>query len=210
MHDTILYGLDIFGTFIFALSGAIKAIKNKLDILGVIVYAVTVGCAGGIIRDTMLGATPVGVYTDNMYVVVCVIAALLVIFFSKYVVGRWSLIVYCDALGLGVFCALGCNKAYAMGVDVIGIIICGMLSTSGGGVLRDLFSREVPMIFTSDFYASAGVIGSILFVLLTKTACPEMVIMWLVAIVVIVSRIIGYKCRLKLPVARVPIEVYKQ
>ena len=93
MHDTILYGLDIFGTFIFALSGAIKAIKNKLDILGVIVYAVTVGCAGGIIRDTMLGATPVGVYTDNMYVVVCVIAALLVIFFSKYVVGRWSLIV---------------------------------------------------------------------------------------------------------------------
>lgn len=210
MHSSILYWLDIFGTFIFALSGAIKAVKNKLDFLGVIVYAVTVGCAGGIIRDTMLGATPVGVYTDDMYVIVCVLAAFLVIFFSKFIVGRWSLIVYCDAIGLGVFCALGCNKALSMGVDEIGIIICGILSTSGGGVLRDLFSREIPMIFTSDFYASAGILGSLLFVLLSKAACPEMVMMWTVAFVVTISRIIGYKCHLKLPVAKVPIEVYKQ
>ena len=158
----------------------------------------------------MLGATPVGVYTDDLYVIVCIFAALLVFFFSRYVVGRWSLIVYCDAIGLGVFCALGCNKAFSMNVDVIGIIICGILSTSGGGVLRDLFSREIPMIFTSDFYASAGIIGSLLFVLLSKAGTPEMWTMWSVAIVVTVSRIIGYKCHLKLPVAKVPIEVEKQ
>lgn len=202
MPNGFLYFFDLFGTFIFALSGAVKGVRNRLDFLGVIVFAITVGCAGGIIRDTMLGAVPVAVYHDNMYVLVCIIAGLLIFFLSPKTVGRWSLIVYFDALGLGVFTAIGCNKAASMGVNTIGIVISGILTAVGGGVLRDVFSKEVPMVFTSDFYASASILGSLLFVFLSKTAIAPETVLWVTAVVTTIARIVGYKCHLKLPVAR--------
>ena len=202
MQDGLLYLFDIFGTFIFATTGAVKGVRNRLDFLGVIVFAITVGCAGGMLRDVLLGATPVNFFNHPIYLIVCVIAGVLVFLLSPKAIGGWSIIVYCDAIGLGVFTALGCAKAQELGVGAIGIAISGIFTAVGGGVLRDVFAKEIPMVFTSDFYASASILGSICFLLLSRAVLPHSALLWITAIVVIVARIIGYRCHLKLPVAR--------
>ena len=202
MQDGLLYFFDIFGTFIFAITGAVKGVKNRLDFLGVIVFAITVGCAGGMLRDVLLGATPVNFFNHPVYLIVCIIAGVLVFVLSPRAIGSWSIIVYCDAIGLGVFTAIGCAKAQEMGVGPIGIVMSGIFTAVGGGVLRDVFAKEIPMVFTSDFYASASILGSVLFLWLSKSMLSHSSLLWITAIIVIIARIIGYKCHLKLPVAR--------
>lgn len=202
MQDGLLNFLDIFGTFVFAVTGAVKGVKNRLDILGVIVFAITVGCAGGMLRDVLLGATPVNFFNHPVYIIVCVIAGLLVFIISPKAIGRWSIIVYADAIGLGVFTAIGCAKAQEMGVGAIGIMISGIFTAVGGGILRDVFSKEIPMVFTSDFYASASILGSFAFLLLSRMPISHSALLWITVAITIIARIIGYKCHLKLPVAR--------
>ncbi len=202
MENHLIYFFDLFGTFIFAITGAIKGVKNRLDFLGVIVFAITVGCVGGILRDTLLGSLPVGVYQNGLYVGLCIIAGVLVFVLSPKLIGRWPLLVYFDALGLGVFTALGCMKAVRTNVNIVGVILSGVLTAVGGGVLRDVFSKEVPAIFTSDFYASASILGALWFVFIIRVTESYSVILWSTAIITIALRIIAYKCHLRLPVAR--------
>lgn len=202
MQDNLLYFFDIFGTFIFAVTGAVKGVKNRLDILGVIVFAITVGCAGGMLRDVLLGATPVAFFNNSIYLIVCVLAGILVFIISPKAIGKWSIIIYFDAIGLGVFTSIGCAKALELGVGPAGVIISGVFTAVGGGIIRDVFSKEIPMVFTSDFYASASIVGSLMYLLLSKSTLSSNSLLWISAVITIVARIIGYKCNLKLPVAR--------
>ena len=210
MLEAILHFFDLFGTFIFALTGAIKGVKNRLDFLGVIVFAITVGTSGGIIRDLLLGSLPVSVYENGMYVFLCFIGGALVFILSPKIVGRWPLLVYFDALGLGVFTALGCAKAEKFGVNIVGVMLSGVLTAVGGGVLRDVFSKEVPAVFVSGFYASASVLGALCYVFMSKFGFSPMLNLWSTALITIVLRIIGYKCHFKLPVARMAGEEKKK
>src|SRR5690554_5032235 len=107
---TLIHAFDLFVTFIFALTGAVKGVRCKLDILGVVVFATTVGCGGGMFRVMLIGATPAAVLVSSSYIIICVVTGLLVFFLASKIVGRWPLILYADALGLGVFTALGCAK----------------------------------------------------------------------------------------------------
>lgn len=198
----ILFLFDIFGTFVFALSGAVKAVKNKMDVLGVVVFAITVGCAGGMIRDVLLGVS-VAAYTNSVYMIISCIAGVVVFILSKVtnIEALPSHIVIFDAIGLGFFTAMGCEKASLLGVSYVGIIFSGVISSVGGGVLRDMFSKEVPMIFRQDFYASASILGSLLFLLLRFFGLSSTLNLWITAIFTILSRIVGYKLHLNLPVA---------
>ena len=192
MADGIIYLFDIFGTAIFAITGAVKGVRNRLDFLGVIVFAITVGCGGGMLRDVLLDL-PVAVFTDEAYVIVCIIAGVAIFLLSPKIVGQWGAIQYCDALGLGVFTAIGCVKAASLGLGPVAVIASGVFGAVGGGVLRDVFCREIPMVFTSDFYASASILGGVLFLIL---------LLYSTAIFTTISRILGYRFRWKLPVAR--------
>lgn len=202
MENEFLYALDLFGTFVFAITGAVKAVKNRLDFLGVLVFAMTVGCAGGMIRDVLLGTVPVSAYQNGSYILVSLAAGLLVFIFASKAVGRWSLIVYADAIGLGVFTALGCAKAAEAGVGAVGIVFSGTLTAVGGGVLRDMFVHEIPMIFASDFYASAAIFGGLFFLLLSKLGMSGDYMLILTAVFTIALRVIGYRMHFSLPVAR--------
>ncbi|MBQ0070542.1 MAG: trimeric intracellular cation channel family protein [Spirochaetales bacterium] len=203
MNNGILLFFDILGTFVFALSGAAKAVKNKMDFLGVLVFAITVGCAGGMIRDVLIGAVPVAAYQNSVYMIVAFVAGLLIFLIAD----NTSLekfpdhIVYLDAIGLGFFTAMGCAKAVTFGITPVGIIFSGVLSAVGGGILRDMFSKEVPMVFTSDFYASASILGCLLYLLLRYLVCPDAVNLWMTAGFTISARVLGYKLHLSLPVA---------
>ena len=202
MDSGIVYAFDIFGTAIFAITGAVKGVRNRLDFLGVIVFAITVGCGGGMLRDTILGIFPIAVFRDNAYILICIAMGIAVFLLSPKTVGRWAIIQYLDAVGLGVFTAIGCVKAEVLGLGGIGVVASGVFGAVGGGVLRDVFCHEIPMVLTSDFYASASILGGILFMILFKSGVGGDVLMYSTAIFTMVLRMLGYHFRWKLPVAR--------
>ena len=202
MDSGIVYAFDIFGTAIFAITGAVKGVRNRLDFLGVIVFAITVGCGGGMLRDALLGIFPVAVFCDNAYVLVCIAMGILVFLLSPKAVGRWALIQYLDAIGLGVFTAIGCVKAQSLGLGAIGVMTSGVFGAVGGGVLRDVFCHEIPMVLTSDFYASASILGGLLFVILISFGINGDILMYSTAVFTTVLRMLGYHFKWRLPVAR--------
>ena len=201
MADGIIYLFDIFGTAIFAITGAVKGVRNRLDFLGVIVFAITVGCGGGMLRDVLLDL-PVAVFTDEAYVIVCIIEGVAILLLSPKIGGQWGAIQYCDALGLGVFTAIGCVKAASLGLGPVAVIASGVFGAVGGGVLRDVFCREIPMVFTSDFYASASILGGLLFVVLIACGVSGDILMYSTALFTTVLRMLGYHFKWRLPVAR--------
>lgn len=207
---TIIYIFDLFGTFIFAITGAVKGVRCKLDILGVVVFACTVGCGGGMFRDMLIGATPVAALTDSAYILTCVGTGLAVFFLAPKFVGKWRVILFADSLGLGVFTALGVAKGAMYGIGPVGQVLCGVFSAVGGGVVRDIMSRSVPTVLTSDFYATASLIGGILYLILEMTDLGIFPKFLIASSTVFVIRLIAIKYRFHLPVAdtALPVDDY--
>lgn len=163
--------LDLFGTFVFAISGAFRAVKYELDVLGVSVLAVSTGIGGGIIRDLLLGNTPPEAVISFKYVVICLVAVFLAFIATGKIARRWNVVMIADAVGLGVFAAIGASKAQDASVGVFGVILMAAITATGGGVVRDILVREIPMILVSDFYASAAIAGGTAFIVFDYFGC---------------------------------------
>jgi uncharacterized membrane protein YeiH len=157
----LLYALDLFGTLVFAVTGAFRAVKYELDILGVLVLSVFTGVGGGILRDVILGSYPPAVFTNEVYFLVCLGGGLLVFFTAPRIARWWSLVKVFDAIGLGVFAALGALKGYEHGLGPIGVVMMGTMTAVGGGVIRDILVSEIPAVLSSDFYATAAALGAL-------------------------------------------------
>jgi len=160
----ILYTLEIIGTSVFAITGALKGVKKELDILGILVLASITGTGGGILRDLILGDTPPASFTDETFFIVCLLSGLAVFFLAPKIEKIWKIIRIGDALGLGLFTAIGASKGIAWEMGTIGIILTGALSATGGGVIRDMLVNEIPLVIRKDFYATAAIIGSLLLI----------------------------------------------
>ncbi|MEA4865811.1 MAG: trimeric intracellular cation channel family protein [Sphaerochaeta sp.] len=206
----IIHIFDLFGTFIFAVTGAVKGVRCKLDILGVVVFACTVGCGGGMFRDMLIGATPVAALTNSAYILTCVGTGLAVFFLAPKFVGKWRVILFADSLGLGVFTALGVAKGAMYGIGPVGQVLCGIFSAVGGGVVRDIMSRSVPTVLTSDFYATASLIGGIVYLLLEMTGLGMFAKFLMASSTVFIIRLIAIKYHFHLPVAdtALPVDDY--
>lgn len=157
---TTLDVLDIVGTFVFAVAGGFRATRHDLDLLGVMVLAVVTGVGGGMIRDMLLGATPVAALESELYLGVCLLGGAVAFVASSRVATQWNRVMFADAIGLGVFAAIGALKALAFGLGPIGVMIIAALTATGGGALRDVLVREIPAVVQHDFYATAALIGA--------------------------------------------------
>lgn len=153
-------GLDLLGTFVFGLSGGTVAIRHGLDIFGVLVLSVAAALAGGMLRDMLLGATPVAALADERYLLAAVAAGLVVFFCHPLLARLGKPVMVFDALGLGLFAVTGCRKAMAFGLDPIASILLGVLTAVGGGVARDLLVAEVPRVLREEIYALAALVGA--------------------------------------------------
>ena len=191
--------LDIFGTFVFAISGAFRAVKYELDLLGVTVLAVSTGVGGGIIRDIMLGQNPPLAIVDQKYVITCVIAALCAFVATKRIAQRWNIVMLADAIGLGVFAAIGASKAAAAGMGPVGVMLMAALTATGGGVVRDILVSEIPAILTSDFYASAALLGGASFLLVQSFTDSQVAQLMACATITIVIRFLAMHFQISLP-----------
>lgn len=191
--------LDIFGTFAFAVSGAFRAVKYELDLLGVMVLAIATGVGGGMIRDVLLGLAPPAALTDQKYVLVCVAGAVIVFVAAPKIATRWNYVMAADAVGLSVFAVIGAAKAEANGATAVAVMLMAMITASGGGVIRDVLVLEMPAMLKSDLYASAALIGGGLYVLLGAFDVPETVRVWGTVAATLVLRTLAMRYGLRLP-----------
>lgn len=150
----------------FAVTGAFKAIEHKADIVGIIILATITGVAGGTIRDIILGKTLPNSLVDPIYVIITIISAIVLFFLYSKLRQHWNIFLKFDALGLGIFTVIGATFAYNLvGMNFLVIVLAGMLTAIGGGILRDIFVNQTPIVFVKELYASASFIGAVLFYL---------------------------------------------
>ncbi|WP_413285175.1 TRIC cation channel family protein [Vibrio sp. MA40-2] len=165
MNSTLLYFIDIFGTAIFAISGVLLAGRLKMDPFGVIVLGSVTAIGGGSIRDMALGATPVFWITDTTYIwviIVTCISTMLIIRRPRRL--PWFVLPVCDAIGLGAFVGIGVEKSLLFQDSYLIAVIMGVVTGCGGGIIRDVLAREVPMVLRSEVYATACIIGGVIHV----------------------------------------------
>ena len=195
----MLTALDLAGTFVFALSGALKAARHELDWLGVVVLATLTGVGGGMLRDVLLGDTPPAVFRDERFFVACLVGAALVIAAAPTVAARWNRVMLADAVGLGLFAALGAAKGAAHGLGPIGVVLMGALTAVGGGVIRDVLVGERPAVLDRGFYATAAVLGSAALAGLTALGVPDAPALLAAALVCTGLRLVAMARRARLP-----------
>lgn len=157
----IFYWLDILGTIVFAISGVLVAEKKEMDPIGALVLGVITAIGGGTIRDVTLNHGPVFWITDSTDLYVAIATSLITMLFLLFSRFSYSakLFAILDAIGLAVFVGIGVNKAIASDVNGLVMICMGVLTGIGGGILRDVLARDIPMVFRTDIYATACFIG---------------------------------------------------
>ena len=150
----------------FAVTGAFKAIEHKADIVGIIILATITGVAGGTIRDVILGKDLPNSLIDPSYVIITVVSAIVIFLLHSKMKKHWNIFLKFDAIGLGVFTVIGATLAYNMfGMNFLVIVLSGMLTAIGGGILRDVFVSQTPIVFVKELYASASFLGAAVFYL---------------------------------------------
>lgn len=160
MHNLLLQILDLGGTFVFAISGGVSAVRRRMDVFGVLVLAFAAGNAGGITRDVLIGATPPVAISSWHYLAVSLVAGLVTFFWFPAISRLNHPVQTFDAVGLAFFAVAGTQKALAFGLNPVMAALLGMLTGIGGGMLRDILANEVPVVLKSDFYALAALAGA--------------------------------------------------
>jgi uncharacterized membrane protein YeiH len=157
---TLVFTLDVIGTFVFAISGAASGVKHKLDLFGVIVLAFVAGNAGGMMRDVLIGAVPPAAIARWPYFAASLVAGLATFLWHPGVKRSERTVMLFDAAGLATFAVAGTQKALAFEVHPIAAALLGMLTGIGGGMLRDLLVNEIPVVLRKELYALAALAGA--------------------------------------------------
>ena len=163
----LLYSLDLFGTAVFAISGAWLACRKEMDIFGALVLGFVTAVGGGTIRDLLIGSTPVFWVQDTLYVLTIIAATTFAILVRKSNQHLELPMMLADALGLSVFVVIGVSKALAFGAEPIVAVMMGVLTGCGGGAIRDVLAGEVPVVLRQEIYASAAMVGGGAYIALT-------------------------------------------
>lgn len=202
-YPQIILYLDYFGTVAFAVTGAFKAIEQKSDLVGVAILSTIAGLSGGIIRDVLFGRFPPAALSDPTYFVLTIFTGFVVFFSYHKIKKHWNVFLKCDAVGLGVFTIIGATMAFAIfGPNLLLITFAGLITATGGGILRDVFVNEMPLVFVRELYATASFGGVLVFYALVLLADP--VIAAIAGIITATGiRLLAMKYNWNLPKARI-------
>lgn len=194
-----IYALDLTGVAVFAASGALAAMTANFDLLGILVLAAVTAIGGGTIRDLLLGRHPIFWIKDTAPLFVIIGAAALTVAWAQLLpVPRQTLLV-ADAFGLAVFAITGARIAESKGCSPLVVILMGTLTGSGGGVMRDILTAQVPLLLRSDIYASAAIAGIIVYLSLRAIRAANRTAMILGILVVVGTRMAAVAFDLHLP-----------
>jgi uncharacterized membrane protein YeiH len=157
MFDSIIVLLDWTGIVAFAVTGALVASRNQMDIAGFILLGTVTGIGGGTIRDLLLNAHPILWIEQPVYLAVCIAVSVIVFFTAHLIRSRMDVILWMDAAGLALFAALGAERALSSGIDSpLVAIVMGIITATFGGIIRDILGRERSIIFSREIYVTAA------------------------------------------------------
>jgi uncharacterized membrane protein YeiH len=201
--ESLPYILDLAGTFVFALSGAVAGVKHRLDVFGVLVLSFAAANTGGITRDVLIGAIPPGAISDWRYLGVSLVAGIITFYFPSAITRRWSPVLLFDAAGLAFFAVSGAHKALAYGLNPVMATLLGMLTGIGGGIARDVLLAEIPIVLRADLYAVAALVGAAIVVIANMLQLPPGVAALVGAALCFGLRVMAINHGWRLPVAGV-------
>lgn len=193
--------IDYIGTFAFAISGIRLAAAKNFDIFGAYVVGFVTAIGGGTLRDLLLGITPFWMEQIS-YTVITAIALVFVIIFRKFVVRLDNTFFIFDAVGIALFTVVGVEKSLDAGFPMWVNIIMGAITGAAGGMFRDIFINEVPLIFRKDIYAVACVLGGIVYYVCLWAGCGHVLTQSLAAAAVFLARVLSVRFGISLPSLR--------
>lgn len=199
---SIIYSLDIIGTFVFAVSGALIASKKEFDLFGVTIIAFVTAVGGGIIRDVLIDYHPVNWIGDLNYIWTILIAVVFTFLFKSKIAPLSKTLFLFDTIGIGVFTLLGTEKGLNFGLHPFVAAVMGVVSAVMGGVLRDVLTQQVPLIFKKEIYALACFLGAFVFLILNYFEASANIQYFSTITTVVVIRLIAVKYKLKLPIIK--------
>lgn len=199
-----LLALDLLGTFVFALSGGAAAVKERLDLFGVLVLSFAAASAGGIMRDLLIGAVPPAAISDWRYLGASLLAGSIIFFWvprSERLRKLHNLVLIFDAAGLALFAVTGTQKALGYGLNPVMAALLGMLTGIGGGMLRDVLVAQVPIVLRAELYAVAALAGAVVVVVGHVLNFPPAMTAIAGAVLCLGIRLIAIRRGWRLPVA---------
>lgn len=196
---TLFYALDVLGTIAFAVSGALVAINKKMDPFGVFIIAFVTAVGGGTLRDVLIGRQPVIWMNDITYIFLIGLSVFIAIIFRKKLRYLQKSLFLFDTIGLGIFTITGTEIGINAHFHPVISIALGTMTACFGGVIRDILCNEVPILFRKEIYATACILGSIAFIVLSHFNVDQTIIYVSTSLIVISIRLVAVKYHLSLP-----------
>ncbi len=199
MNKEVFTLIDILGTAAFSVSGVFAAMEKKLDIFGIFIIAFITAIGGGTIRDIMIGYTPVTWMRTGNYSIVIFISATIAMMFYNRIISYDRILIIFDSIGLGFFTVLGIQKGIDYGFRTGLCIALGTITACFGGMARDIVLNQIPHIFQKEIYATACILGGLLYFTLLQTTVPKVAHDSLCIAFVVVIRLLAVKYNWTLP-----------
>ena len=198
---SFVHVLDFIGTFAFAISGIRLASAKRFDWFGAYIVGLATAIGGGTLRDVMLNVTPVWM-TDPIYLICTAFAMFFVIIFGKYLIHLNNTFFFFDSIGLALFTVVGFEKSITLGFSLWVAIIMGSVTGAAGGVIRDVFINEIPLIFRKEIYAMACVVGGLAYWICLNMGFEDYMAQIIGGGTVFVVRILAVKFKVTLPILK--------
>lgn len=196
---TLLHIIELLGIIMFAISGGLSAFEKRMDIFGILVIATVTALGGGMVRDVIVGDTPVLWLKDVNYVYYVLIGYLITLIFRKKLsYFRKSLFLF-DTIGLGMYTIVGIEKGIKFGLDPINCIALGTITACFGGVMRDILCNQIPILFKKEIYALICIAGGIFYFFLNYLGVNATLNFFITAGLIILTRIIVVRFNISLP-----------
>ena len=199
METTTTYAIEILGTIAFAISGSFAAMQRRLDPFGVLIIAFVTSIGGGTVRDLLLGDTPVAWMRDVNYCLLILVTSLLTIFFKTHIKKFKITLFLFDSIGLGLFTLVGVQKGIVFGLSPGICVALGTITGCFGGIIRDTLLNTIPLIFRREIYATACILGGILYFVLVYFKLEDDLAKVIAIAFIFALRIIVVKYKLSLP-----------
>lgn len=206
LGDRELILIEVFvyaGIIAASISGTLVGIQKKLDLFGVVFLAACTALGGGLIRDIILGQSVPNVFLKPQYFIVCTVVSILTWLFYQRTVQFQTTLIITDAIGLGVFTAVGSYSAIDHGLKGSFLIISmGLITGIGGGIMRDVFAREIPFVFQKEIYAIAAIIGSAS-ILFTNEQFSKLESLYICFLITTIIRVIAVRYKINFPIRNI-------
>lgn len=196
------YLMEHFAVAVAAVSGVLAGHGKRVDLFGVLVLALVTSFGGGTLRDVMVGDFPVAWIRDASLLTTASTAAFVMFFAARFLEIPRQLLLIADAFALALITMIGTKKALGFDIAPPVAIVMGVISGVAGGMIRDVLTGEIPLVFRPQIYlyATAAIFGATVFVVLTRNGVPQQIALLSGAGVTLGLRLAAIRWKLRLPV----------